>query len=112
MPYAGYAEPLGLRGMRVTSAEQMAAAWDAALSADRPAVIDAVLDPAMSLLPPGRPAEQTKAMYAGLAAEKSYSAAGPRRICAGSGPTKATTIPWSDGTARIGPAHPPESSRG
>jgi pyruvate dehydrogenase (quinone) len=70
VPYAGYAELLGLRGVRVTSADQMAAAWDAALSADRPTVIDAVVDPAVPLLPPGRPYEQIKSMYAGLAAEK------------------------------------------
>jgi pyruvate dehydrogenase (quinone) len=70
VPYAGYAELLGLSGMRVTSADQMVAAWDAALSADRPMVIDAVVDPAVPLLPPCRPYDQIKAMYAGLAAEK------------------------------------------
>jgi pyruvate dehydrogenase (quinone) len=70
VPYAGYAELLGLRGVRVTSAEQMAAAWDAALSADRPTVIDAVVDPAVPLLPPGQPYEKVKPMYEGLAAEQ------------------------------------------
>jgi pyruvate dehydrogenase (quinone) len=74
VPYAGYAELLGLRGVRVTSADQMAAAWEAALSADRPTVIDAVVDPAVPLLPPGRPYEQIKAMYAGLAAEEGEAA--------------------------------------
>jgi pyruvate dehydrogenase (quinone) len=69
VPYAGYADLLGLRGVRVTSAEGMAGAWEAALTADRPVVIDAVVDPAVPLLPPGRPFEQVKAMYAGLAAE-------------------------------------------
>jgi pyruvate dehydrogenase (quinone) len=70
VPYAGYAELLGLRGVRVTSAGEMADAWAAALAADRPMVIDAVVDPAVPLLPPGRTFEQIKAMYAGLAAEE------------------------------------------
>ncbi|GAA2881112.1 thiamine pyrophosphate-requiring protein [Actinoplanes cyaneus] len=69
VPYAGYADLLGLRGVRVTSAAEMAGAWEAALTADRPVVIDAVVDPAVPLLPPGQPFEKVKAMYAGLAAE-------------------------------------------
>jgi pyruvate dehydrogenase (quinone) len=69
VPYAGYAELLGLRGLRVTSPDDLPAAWDAALAADRPVVIDAVVDPAVPLLPPGRPFEKVKGMYAGLAAE-------------------------------------------
>jgi pyruvate dehydrogenase (quinone) len=71
VPYAAYAELLGLRGVRVTAAGDMAAAWADALSADRPTVIDAVVDPAVPLLPPGQPYEKVKAMYTGLAAEKS-----------------------------------------
>lgn len=69
VPYAGYAELLGLRGVRVTSAGEMAAAWEAALTADRPLVIDAVTDPAIPLLPPGQPYDKVTGMYAGLAAE-------------------------------------------
>ncbi|MFI6077323.1 thiamine pyrophosphate-requiring protein [Actinoplanes sp. NPDC051343] len=71
VPYAGYAELLGLRGVRVTSPDEMAKAWETALSADRPVVIDAVVDPAVPLLPPGQPYEKVKAIYAGLAAEDS-----------------------------------------
>ena len=70
VPYAGYAELLGLRGVRITAPGDMPAAWAAALSADRPTVIDAVVDPAVPLLPPGQPYEKIKKMYAGLAAEK------------------------------------------
>ncbi|MEU8662794.1 thiamine pyrophosphate-requiring protein [Actinoplanes philippinensis] len=69
VPYARWAELLGLRGVRVTGPDEMAAAWDDALGADRPVVIEAVTDPAVPLLPPGRPYEQVKAMYQGLAAE-------------------------------------------
>lgn len=43
--YARYAESLGFIGIRVESPEQVAAAWEKALSADRPVVIDAVTDP-------------------------------------------------------------------
>ncbi|WP_305786957.1 thiamine pyrophosphate-requiring protein [Symbioplanes lichenis] len=70
VPYAKYAELLGLRGLRVTSPEELDAAWDEALRADRPVLIEAEVDPAVPLLPPGRPYKQVKAMYAGLAAEK------------------------------------------
>jgi pyruvate dehydrogenase (quinone) len=69
VPYAGFADLLGLRGIRVTGPDAMVRAWESALSADRPVVIDAVVDPAIPLLPPGRTAEQVQGMYAGLAAE-------------------------------------------
>jgi pyruvate dehydrogenase (quinone) len=69
VPYARWAELLGLRGIRVTSAEDVDKAWDDALSADRPVVVEAVTDPAIPLLPPLRAAETIEPMYAGLAAE-------------------------------------------
>jgi pyruvate dehydrogenase (quinone) len=69
VPYAQWAELLGLRGIRVSTAEEVETAWDIALAADRPMVIDAMVDPAMPLLPPGQPYEKVKPMYAGLAAE-------------------------------------------
>ena len=50
--YAGYAELLGLRGIRVDRPEQVGAAWDEAFAADRPVVIDAVVDPDTPTLPP------------------------------------------------------------
>jgi pyruvate dehydrogenase (quinone) len=74
VPYAGYAELLGLRGARVTTPDELAAAWDAALAADCPFVIDAVTDPAIPLLPPGRTFEQVEGMYKGLAAETGETA--------------------------------------
>ena len=69
VPYAGYAELLGLRGRRITDPGEVPAAWDAALAADRPTVLEFVVDAAVPLLPPGRPAEKVAPMYAGLAAE-------------------------------------------
>jgi pyruvate dehydrogenase (quinone) len=51
-PYARYAELLGLKGVRVDRPEQIGPAWDAALSADRPTVVEAVTDPDVPPLPP------------------------------------------------------------
>jgi pyruvate dehydrogenase (quinone) len=51
-PYARYAELIGLRGIRIDRPEEIGDAWDAALSADRPVVLEAVVDPDVPLLPP------------------------------------------------------------
>jgi pyruvate dehydrogenase (quinone) len=51
-PYAGYAELLGLTGIRVDAPEQLADAWDRALAAERPVVIEVLTDPDVPLLPP------------------------------------------------------------
>ncbi|MET3936392.1 thiamine pyrophosphate-requiring protein [Arthrobacter sp. OAP107] len=51
-PYAGYAELLGLTGIRVDAPEQLAGAWDSALAAERPVVIEVLTDPDVPLLPP------------------------------------------------------------
>jgi pyruvate dehydrogenase (quinone) len=58
-PYAGYAELLGLHGIRVDDPAKVASAWDEAWSADRPVVLEAVVDPEVPLLPPF-PAGQDK----------------------------------------------------
>jgi pyruvate dehydrogenase (quinone) len=69
VPYARWAELLGLRGIRVTTPGEMERAWNEALASDRPVVIDAVVDPAVPLLPPGQPYEKVEPMYTALAAE-------------------------------------------
>jgi len=51
-PYARYAELLGLTGIRVDSPDQVASAWDQALGAGRPAVLEAITDPEVPPLPP------------------------------------------------------------
>ena len=51
-PFARYAEMLGLDGIRVDHPDQIAHAWDKALSADRPTIIDALTDPEVPNLPP------------------------------------------------------------
>ncbi|MEV7431834.1 thiamine pyrophosphate-requiring protein [Nocardioides sp. NPDC092400] len=57
-PYAGYAELLGLTGIRVERPEEVDDAWDRALAADRPVLIEAVVDPDVPLLPPFPGGEQ------------------------------------------------------
>ena len=58
VPYARYAELLGFVGIRVDSPEQVAPAWERVLSADRPAILEAVTDPEVPPLPPHISLEQ------------------------------------------------------
>ncbi|MCF3139785.1 thiamine pyrophosphate-requiring protein [Paenarthrobacter sp. AR 02] len=51
-PFAGYAELLGLKGVRVDDPQKLGAAWDEVLNADRPAVLEVITDPNIPLLPP------------------------------------------------------------
>lgn len=59
-PYARYAESLGLKGIRVDRPEQITRAWDEALSADRPVVYEAYVDPDVPPLPPHITFEQAR----------------------------------------------------
>jgi pyruvate dehydrogenase (quinone) len=52
LPYAKWAETIGLGGIRVERTEQIGLGWDRALGADRPFVFEAVTDPAVPPLPP------------------------------------------------------------
>lgn len=51
-PFARYAELLGLKGIRVDKPEDVGRAWDEALAADRPVVLEAYTDPDVPPLPP------------------------------------------------------------
>ena len=66
-PYARYAEMLGLKGIRVDSPDQVASAWDEALAADGPVLIEAVTDPEVPPLPPHIRFEQAKEMAIAMA---------------------------------------------
>jgi pyruvate dehydrogenase (quinone) len=66
-PYAQYAEMIGLRGIRVDDPAQVGPAWDQALAADRPVVLEAITDPEVPPLPPHITLEQAKAMAGALA---------------------------------------------
>jgi pyruvate dehydrogenase (quinone) len=66
VPYASYAELLGLRGIRVERPDDVGPAWDAALAADRPVVIDALVDPDVPPLPPHLEPGQARNLAAAL----------------------------------------------
>jgi pyruvate dehydrogenase (quinone) len=59
-PYARFAELIGLKGIRVDDPDHVADAWDEALAADRPTVLEAVTDPEVPPLPPHITFEQAK----------------------------------------------------
>ena len=59
-PYAGYGRLLGLGGIRVDKPADVGAAWDAALSADRPTVLEMVPDPTVPPAPPHITAKQLR----------------------------------------------------
>lgn len=65
-PYASYADSLGLKGVLVNTPEAIGRAWDEALAADRPVVIDAITDPDVPPLPPHITFEQAKAYASAL----------------------------------------------
>ncbi|MBO9513603.1 MAG: thiamine pyrophosphate-requiring protein [Variovorax sp.] len=58
--YDAYARLLGLEGISVDDPERIGAAWDAALAADRPVILDCVTDPNVPPLPPHISAEEAK----------------------------------------------------
>jgi pyruvate dehydrogenase (quinone) len=58
--YAGYAELLGLRGIRVDDPTRVDDAWDQALAADRPVLLDVHTDKNVPPLPPHITLEQAK----------------------------------------------------
>ena len=51
-PYAKYAELLGLKGIRCDDPEKIGAAWEEALAADRPVILEMICDPNVPPLPP------------------------------------------------------------
>jgi pyruvate dehydrogenase (quinone) len=58
--YAEYAQSLGLEGVRVETPERIGPAWDAALKADRPSLLEFHTDPEVPPLPPHITADQAK----------------------------------------------------
>jgi pyruvate dehydrogenase (quinone) len=52
LPYHQYATMLGLKGIVVTNPESLGDAWDEALSADRPVILNIYTDPNVPPLPP------------------------------------------------------------
>ncbi len=60
-PYARYAELIGLQGIYVDRPDELRNAWESAFRADRPVVIEAMVDPDVPPLPPHITLEQAKA---------------------------------------------------
>jgi pyruvate dehydrogenase (quinone) len=58
--YAAFAASLGLRAITVDKPDQVAAAWQQALAADRPTVLDVHTDPDVPPIPPHSSFEQMK----------------------------------------------------
>lgn len=56
--YAGFASRLGLHGISVGSPDELGAAWERALGADRPTVLDVRTDPDIPPVPPHATFEQ------------------------------------------------------
>jgi pyruvate dehydrogenase (quinone) len=66
VPYHEFAELIGLKGIYVDSPDQVASAWEAALAADRPVVVEFKTDPEVPPLPPHITLKQAKAFVATL----------------------------------------------
>jgi pyruvate dehydrogenase (quinone) len=61
LSYAGFARGLGLEGLEVDKPEDLGPAWDRALNAGRPVVLDVRCDPNVPPIPPHATFEQIKA---------------------------------------------------
>ncbi|MGY5012470.1 thiamine pyrophosphate-requiring protein [Streptomyces sp. 900105755] len=64
--YADFARSLGLTGMRIDEPGGVQGAWEAALAADRPCVLDFVTDPAVPPIPPHATLDQIEAAAAAV----------------------------------------------
>ncbi|QNS02762.1 thiamine pyrophosphate-requiring protein [Streptomyces xanthii] len=64
--YADFARSLGLGGLRVEKPEHVRGAWEAALSASRPFVLDFRTDPAVPPIPPHATLDQIEAAAAAV----------------------------------------------
>ena len=60
--YAKYAELCGLKGIFCDDGDRMADAWDEALAADRPCILEVKVDPEIPPLPPHIRVDQAKEM--------------------------------------------------
>ena len=66
VPYARFAEMLGLGGIHVDHPDGLGPAWDAALSAERPTVIEVKTDPEVAPFPPHLTFAQAKAFMSSI----------------------------------------------
>jgi pyruvate dehydrogenase (quinone) len=64
--YAAFARSIGLVGVNVDSGDALGAAWDEALGAGRPAVLDVRCDPNVAPIPPHATFEQVKSLASSI----------------------------------------------
>jgi pyruvate dehydrogenase (quinone) len=62
MPFADYANLIGLKGIKVTTAAEIEGAWEEAFAADRPVIIDAITTPDEPPIPPHVTREEAEAL--------------------------------------------------
>jgi pyruvate dehydrogenase (quinone) len=68
-PYHKYAELVGLKGIFVDDPEKLGAAWDEALAADRPVILECYTDPNVPPLPPHITLKDARNFMAMMASE-------------------------------------------
>jgi len=66
LPYHRFAELIGLKGIFVDRPEDLGPAWDEALAADRPVVLEVKTDPEVPPMPPHLTLEQVKRLTTAL----------------------------------------------
>jgi pyruvate dehydrogenase (quinone) len=67
VPYHRFAELIGLKGIYIDNPDQLAGAWDEALNADRPVVLEVKTDPDVPPLPPHVTLQQARNFATALA---------------------------------------------
>jgi pyruvate dehydrogenase (quinone) len=65
-PYASYAESIGMRGIRLDHPAQLQDGWRSAFASDRPVLVEAVIDPDVSQLPPHITLEQAHNLFSAM----------------------------------------------
>ena len=66
VPYSRFAELLGLKGIFVDNPDMLAGAWQEALAADRPVLLEVKTDPEVAPFPPHITLGQAKAFMSSI----------------------------------------------
>jgi pyruvate dehydrogenase (quinone) len=66
VPYHKFAELIGLKGIYVDDPEKLGDAWDQALAADRPVILEVKTDPEVAPLPPHVTLKQAKGFLSSM----------------------------------------------
>ncbi len=78
MSYAAWADLIGLKGIRVTAADQLEEAFTHAFAADRPVIVDVLTTPDVPPMPPHVTFEQAKALMTSVMADPAGGAPGAK----------------------------------